>query len=557
MRYLILIHRYLGIGVGVLMVVWCLTGVVMMYVHYPALSPAERLRHLEPLEWRGCCVVSESSLADAALVDTFQVESVISRPVLRVKLAHGGWRLIDLIDGHLVPGISERQAADIAATFGQTGAPPRLQGSIDYDQWTVSGEFNAERPLFRFALDDAAGTQLYVSSTTGRPVQMTTARERFWNWAGAIPHWLYFAQLRRNVALWSQVIIWTSLAGCFLTLLGIYIGLRQFLQRPTARWSPHRGILLWHHVPGLIFGLFALTWVASGLISMNPWGFLDSESQQPAVAALAGAPTSGARVKESLRALASAPLPYGVASVSPAALWGKLYLVVTSAGGSRWRVDATGSPAPIGSADRMKIAQTLGGTQKDAVPELMTQGDAYYYSHRANPAPFPVYRIILNNEQRTRYYLDPVSGIPLESLDSNARWYRWLHQGLHTLDFSPVLRARPVWDLLMLSLLSGVTVVCVTGAYLGLRRCFRGKPSSKVMNSTDPERCPICGKPNQCGVRHVGGACWCLGQPIPDEVLAKIPAEMQDPACVCEACAFDRVNAKMVTSCDPVFPHRY
>jgi uncharacterized iron-regulated membrane protein len=486
MRYLILIHRYLGIGVGVLMVVWCLTGVVMMYVHYPALSPAERLRHLEPLEWRGCCVVSESSLADAALVDTFQVESVVSRPVLRVKLAHGGWRLIDLLDGHLVPGISERQAADIAATFGQTGAPPRLQGSIHYDQWTVSGEFNAERPLFRFALDDAAGAQLYVSSTTGKLVQMTTARERFWNWAGAIPHWLYFAQLRRNVALWSQVVIWTSLAGCFLTLLGIYIGLRQFLRRPTARWSPYSGILLWHHVPGLIFGLLALTWVASGLISMNPWGFLDSESQQPAVAALAGAPTSGARVKESLRALASAPLPYAVVSVSPAALWGNLYLVVTSAGGSRWRIDATGSPAPIGSADRMKIAQTLGGTQKDAVPELMTQGDAYYYSHRAHPAPLPVYRIILNNEQRTRYYLDPVSGIPLGSLDSNARRYRWLHQGLHTLDFSPVLRARPVWDLLMLSLLSGVTVVCVTGAYLGLRRCFRGKPSAKVTGTVAP-----------------------------------------------------------------------
>jgi hypothetical protein len=158
----------------------------------------------------------------------------------------------------------------------------------------------------------------------------------------------------------------------------------------------------------------------------------------------------------------------------------------------------------------MKIAQTLsGGTQKDTAPELMAQGDAYYYSHGASAAPFPVYRIILSNEQRTRYYLDPVSGIPLESLDSNARRYRWLHQGLHAMDFSPVLRARPVWDLLMLSLLSGVTVVCITGAYLGLRRCFR-----------------------------------------------KIPADVLDPACICEACAFDRVNAKMVTSCDPVFRHR-
>ena len=36
-RLILLLHRYLGIAVGALMVMWCLSGIVMMYVSYPAL----------------------------------------------------------------------------------------------------------------------------------------------------------------------------------------------------------------------------------------------------------------------------------------------------------------------------------------------------------------------------------------------------------------------------------------------------------------------------------------------------------------------------------------
>jgi hypothetical protein len=54
--------------------------------------------------------------------------------------------------------------------------------------------------------------------------------------------------------------------------------------------------------------------------------------------------------------------------------------------------------------------------------------------------------------------------------------YRWLHQGLHRLDFAAAIRARPQWDAIMLLLMSGVTVVCATGAYLGYRRLTSKAP---------------------------------------------------------------------------------
>ncbi len=132
---------------------------------------------------------------------------------------------------------------------------------------------------------------------------MTTARERFWNWLGAVPHWLYFTELRRHPNIWSQVLIVTSLLGCFLAGIGIYLGVRQFAARPAGRWSPYVGFNLWHHIAGLTFGVFALTWVLSGLLSMNPWGWLQGAGTQPESAAIEGAPRSSA----SLAAVAANP----------------------------------------------------------------------------------------------------------------------------------------------------------------------------------------------------------------------------------------------------------
>src|SRR5258708_22804702 len=121
----------------------------------------------------------------------------------------------DLLTGALIESISLGQAAGVANRFATTNSPqPRLLGLIDRDQWTVSGDFNSERPLFRFGLGDAADTELYVSSSSGRAVQLTTARERFWNWLGAGPPWPYFTGLRRHARGCSPVVTYASLLAC-------------------------------------------------------------------------------------------------------------------------------------------------------------------------------------------------------------------------------------------------------------------------------------------------------------------------------------------------------
>jgi hypothetical protein len=464
------------------MVMWCLSGMVMMYVSYPALREQVRLEHLAPLVWRECCKISAALEAESA--SNSQIEMLAGRPVLLTGPSHGA-RPIDLLTG-AIARISVDQAASVARSFsGRAGPAPRLLGLIGHDQWTVSGDFNSDRPLFHFALDDVSGTELYVSSMTGRAVQITTARERFWNWLGAVPHWLYFSELRRNAWAWSQVVIYASLLGCFLAGIGIYLGWRQLAVQPPGRWSPYHGFNLWHHAAGLIFGILTLSWVLSGLLSMNPWGWLESSGAQSENAKLRGAPEpSLARIGAALQAFADGGAfadraASDAVSLRVAPLNGEIYFVATTAGGERRRFDAAAAAAPLSSADLKFLAGVLTGAGAPITPQLMSREDNLYFSHHRDVVALPVFRMILPGSG-TRYYVDPVAGMLVAKLDANAQAYRWLHEGLHRLDFTASWRGRPQWDVLMLVLLSGVTVVCVTGAYLGFRRLTRSPKTSSA-----------------------------------------------------------------------------
>jgi uncharacterized iron-regulated membrane protein len=473
-RWLFLLHRYLGIAVGALMAMWCVSGMVMMYVSYPGLQERTRLKHLAPISWSGCCALGDALPADAAPVQGLSIEMLGARPVLYRRGAGSSSQLTDLTSGAPIGSITAAQAATVADSYVDPPhtSTPRLLGLIDYDQWTVAGDFNADRPLYHFGLGDGPRTELYVSSRTGHVVQLTTARERFWNWVGAVPHWLYFAQLRRNAWLWSQVVIVTSLIGCFLAATGIYIGVRQLRRGPGGRLSPYRGFNLWHQVSGLIFGLFALTWVLSGLLSINPWGWLEGEGSQAERARLQGPAISAGEVRASLQALVNAR-PSDVVSIGSAPLSGRLYFLASTADGARSRLDNRAAAAPMGDADLLTIAKTLRPLAPPAVPQLMTREDAYYFRHHEDAAPLPVYRLASDDGSDTLYYIDPVSGDLAAKIDRHARGYRWWHQGLHRMDFFPALRARPQWDALMLVLMSGVTLLCVSGAYLGYRRLVK------------------------------------------------------------------------------------
>jgi hypothetical protein len=135
---------------------------------------------------------------------------------------------------------------------------------IDYDQWTVAGEFDRDRPLKRIALNDPSGTDVYLSSISGKIVLTTTRGERLANYAGSIAHWLYLTELRHYGHAWSALMWWLSLLATIGAALGATIGLLRL-----ASGSAYRGLQRWHHICGLIFAPFLLAWIFSGFLSVD------------------------------------------------------------------------------------------------------------------------------------------------------------------------------------------------------------------------------------------------------------------------------------------------
>jgi hypothetical protein len=255
-RILVIFHRYLGIAVGILMLIWFASGIVMMYVGFPRLAEQERTSALSPIPWQACCRIANGLIPDDQQFYRVQIENLLGAQVLRLRRPPRPDAMIDLAQGAGIRrfDIADTQAIALDALARITGPAAAVSAAaIDEDQWTV-GRYRRDRPLHRFTFDDPDRSTIYVSSTSGQIVLRTTSAQRFWNWLGAIPHWFYLTALRSDGPLWSKTVIWASFLGTFPTVLGLYLGFAQFRRSKDGKLSPYRGLFYWHHLGGLVFG---------------------------------------------------------------------------------------------------------------------------------------------------------------------------------------------------------------------------------------------------------------------------------------------------------------
>jgi uncharacterized iron-regulated membrane protein len=481
-RLLFATHRWMGVMLGLLMLLWCLSGIVMIWQpEFPSTTLGDRDYRVEGLA--PIALPDQVALPDIpadAAISSARIEMLGSRPTLSLAW-DGGRGLFDLATAEKIERVGEAEALDVARTYlarhGIAGEPS-IKTLSERDEFTVSGYFNSGRPYYQVRLNDPEKTMLYISSVSGDVRQRTTDSLRLVSWLGTIPHWLYFTELRRNGPLWTQVIIWTSLAGCFLTVLGLFVGIRQFRRRHSTGKlsSPYRGPKFWHHMLGLVFGVLVLTWTFSGFASMQPWGWLESgPAVGEAVDRLTGKPATWATVRPAIEAQIAA-LRAGEGEAVQASLAqseGQAFFVKRLADGSRQRLRADGQPAPFDDAARLRAGDLLAGKPNAAEVELLNSEDDYYYRGAA-ASDFPIVRVTVPEAGDTRFYLDPVSGEMRFAADPGARGFRWLHLGLHRIDFFGWLRVRPVWDIVITLRMLGVTAVCGFGVWLGIKKLARG-----------------------------------------------------------------------------------
>jgi hypothetical protein len=450
-----------------IVLMWCVSGVVMMYKQYPTLEPEEQLVALQPLDASRCCSEGFSASIDEDRVGPFMLERHLDGAVLRFQSTFGGQLILDVGTGRWIDAWSEDELRAIGTDYAvrQNWERPDNIDIVDRDQWTVQARFNAHRPMFKFA--NPQGRNWYVSSSTAQIVQVTSRMERFWNWLGSIPHWLYPTVLRQHTTVWAQVVIWLTVISLFLTVTGIIIGIRQFRWRSAGQKSPYRTWTLWHHYAGLFFGLFTLTWVLSGLFSMNPWGLLESRSFADERYILNGVNQSGSEVVAAVEEVLPA-VPAGTVRLESAYWLGEPYFLVWDADGNSARIAADGVKSLVSESDIYRATVELG--LQDASVDRIVDEDAYYYSLHED-VRLPAWRI--RDAFGDRLYISEETGLLQATVDRNAAPNRWLFQAMHSLDFHELLRSRPLWDIVMLVLLIGVTIGVGTGTWIGIRRLGR------------------------------------------------------------------------------------
>ena len=500
-KWLILSHRYLGMGLCLLLVMWFGSGIVMIYAGgMPSLTPESRRAHLPPLDFTKVTLSAADAANRAGLDDpgSATLLSVLDRPAYRFTGRAPVTVFAD--NGEVLEPVPVARSRAIASRF--LGVPDRLirdAGPITApDQWTLT--LARRGGLRKFVVDDDAGTEVYVSPRAAEVVLATTRRDRTLAWVGVIPHWMYFSWLRVNQPLWYRIVVWTSAVSCAVAVLGLVLGVTQWRRTRPFRLSaavPYAGWMRWHYLTGAVFGVFALTWAFSGLLSMEPFEWtnaagleVDDEtftggpldlSRFPAVDAASWVGIATGRAIKEVELARIQDEPYYVVHLDTperrlrAERLHQPYYVTGRAERDRLLVAAATmrvreQPFSVESLMTRLTAALPGETVVEQA--LLTEYDSYYYS-RGRQTPLPVLRVKFDDPAQTWMYVDPEMSRVLGSVPKLARLERWLYNGLHSLDFAFWYSRRPLWDIGMIVLLLGGLATSAIGAYLGGRRIVR------------------------------------------------------------------------------------
>jgi hypothetical protein len=500
-RAFILVHRWMGIAGGLLFIAWFVSGMVFAFREMPRFTSEERLSHLLPLD------------LSAATVEPLEAAQRLGiRPArLRVGMYYDGRPVYRFQDnasayadtGEKVPGRDRDEAvAFVRQLLPEHAATVRYDRLMEGpDLWTAGGG-REQGELHKIAVGDAADTYYYISERTGEPVMKTDRSSRFWGFWGPVLHQFYFTPLRSRGALWDQIILWCAVLGALMCVSGLIAGMWAF--SPSARYrqksgpsfSAYSGWMKWHHYAGLLFGLVSLTWIFSGGLAFNSYGF--GSSTNPTARqrdAATGGPLDLSNVTlDSLRRSIEAIAPEFVPKEADVQQFrGDLYVVAANGPTERHLIGITerareqrpvefrmvwlahpenGAFTKFDDAVMMDIARDAmrGTTIRDTT---WLQHYDNYYRTRLAALPLPVLRVRYNDPQETWLYIDPFRGSVAWREEWSSRTRRWLYNGLHKLDVPVLYENRPLWDIAIVALSIGGLVLSVTTlvpAYRRLRR---------------------------------------------------------------------------------------
>jgi hypothetical protein len=473
-RSMILVHRWLGVALCLLFLLWFASGIGMMYWDFPSVSPADRLERSPALSSVAIAfspTEAYAKLGKPGLPASTRLNTFDGRPVYRFRTGRDE-TLVYADTGESQRAVPREMVDRIASAWThQPVAAARIDAMEAADQWTVQSPLRTLRPLWKYSWPN--GEQVYVAQSSGDVVQYTTRRSRIGAYLGPIPHWLYVTPLRVHQQAWSRVVIWTSGIGTVSAILGIVIGVWMYSPSTRYRFAgsaaslPYRGQKLWHAVLGLVFGASAATWAFSGMLSMDPFG--DPPRPEPLRLLSSRVPFDAFNGKHPRAALEQLR-DLDVKELELTSFAGEPMYIATLAGGDSRVVPIAGDPRS--GFDRQRIGEFVAAAAHEhGASADITVLDRYdrYYLDRRGVRPLPVLLVRLNDADGTRYYIDPRTARTVGSYSAKGWTARWLYHGLHSLDFPWLYNHRPAWDVVVIALMAAGIALSVTSIVLAWR----------------------------------------------------------------------------------------
>jgi hypothetical protein len=291
------------------------------------------------------------------------------------------------------------------------------------------------------------------------------------NYFAAVTHWLYPTFIRKYPDGWAWMVDILSGIGAVFAISGLWIGIMRWRRNPPPGKPsvPYRGLMRWHYFTGIIFGLCMLTWVFSGLLSMNPGKLNPSRAPSTEQLEL----FSGKASTTADTALPGLVLPKDAVEAELLSYNDQPFFNISKRNGQRLMVLAREGSAELPNANRLiaRAAELL-PDQPLLQATILTDYDDYYYTRHPElgEKTLPIVRVRFGDPNNTWFHLDPLTGQVLDRSTSANRVYRWLYNGLHSWDIRWLWERRPLWDIAVITFMSGGILLSMLGIVISVRR---------------------------------------------------------------------------------------
>jgi len=185
-RSLIFTHRWLGVALSVIFMLWFASGIVMMYWSFPDVSARDRRERAPVLNASQIKLSPEQAYAKLGVdqpAGSVQLISFDGRPVYRFggggggrggrRGGGGGTAMVYADDGAIQTEVDDAMVDRVASAWAGKPLSEAQKVSVEeIDQWTVGSQLRTLRPLYKYTFND--GQQIYIGGRDAEVKQYTS-----------------------------------------------------------------------------------------------------------------------------------------------------------------------------------------------------------------------------------------------------------------------------------------------------------------------------------------------------------------------------------------------